>query len=83
MQEPDYATKFMACGGTLILGESCKHVTRCHHIIDVHNNLIHSSEALEKTWIAKCWAICVLAFLLTVTEENLCLVIQFYWKGDN
>ncbi len=51
----------------------------CHcHIVHDHNNLWHSSPALEETWLTQSWAIYVFTFLLAITEVNLYLIMQFF-----
>ncbi len=57
---------------------------RYRHIVDDHNNLRHSSPALEETWITKRWPVRVFAFLLAITEVNLFLVMKFFvWTKGN
>ncbi len=52
------------------------HFCYCH-IADDHNNLQHSSPASGETWITTQLTICILTFLLAITEVNLYLVMIF------
>ncbi len=52
-----------------------------HHILNNHDNLHHSSQAWEETWITMHWAVCLFTFLLAITRVNLYLIMQsFVWK---
>ena len=51
------------------------------HIVDDHNNLRHAVPSVEETWVTIRWALCVLQFLMAVTEVNMYLCMRF-WDGN-
>ena len=58
---------------------------RYRHAVDDHNNIRHSSPALEETWVTHRWANRVFAFLLALTEVNAFLCLRYFvWtKSDS
>ena len=48
------------------------------HAVDDHNNLRHSSPALEETWITHRWENRVFCFLLALTEVNAYLCMRYF-----
>ncbi len=53
------------------------------HIVDDHNNLRHSLPSIEDTWRTDRWPARVFAFLLSVSEVNIYLVMRrFVWDDS-
>jgi Transposase IS4 len=48
------------------------------HLVDDHNNRRHSPISFEENWATKTWENRVFAFLIAITEVNLCLVSHYF-----
>ena len=51
-----------------------------HHIVDDHNNLWHNVPSVKETWVTNRWALCVLQFLMAVTEAPLHAILCLGWE---